>query len=412
MSVAGRIAERINRSYRYLKPLLVRGRRAEVLSRSGKAKKSTRTLTIANKEFVDFATTSYLGLDSDPSVIRACTDALQTVGLHRYISRAFFSVREYDILEQQLASIMSTDDAVVFPSATSLHQTLLPLLTGKTALVVADDQVHHSMHEALRACPGAEVHWIRHNDLSAMEAALSRSPEGTEKFVLADGIYSLSGQVAPVEKLYRLAEKHDALLYLDDSHGFGVFGSRGQGVAHFLNGERENLIYVGSLSKAIGCYGGFVATDKEIGTAIRDFAGGIMFSGPLPSVLLAGAVAATQILLSPRLTEIQARMWENQRRVVEVVRATGWKPLSDSTPIVCVDFTSVTLVESIVKAMKEAHVLASVVAFPAVPRGHLRIRLSVSANHTADDIECLGEALQAARSRAEDTSRDPIQAAY
>lgn len=412
MSVAGRIAERITRSYRFLKPLLVRGRRAEVLSRSGTPRKSTRILTIANKDFVDFATTSYLGLDSDPGVIRACTEALQTVGLHRYISRAFFSVREYEILEQQLARIMATDDAIVFPSATSLHQSLLPLLTGKRTLVVADDQVHHSMHEALRACPGAEIHWIRHNDLNAMDAALSRCPEGVEKLVLADGIYSLSGQVAPVEKLYRLALKHDALFYLDDSHGFGVFGAHGEGVAHLLEKPRDHLIYVGSLSKAIGCYGGFVATDKDLGTVIRDYAGGIMFSGPLPSVLLAGAVAATQILLSPRLADIQSRMWENQRRVVDAVRAAGWEPISDATPIVCVDFTSVNLVESIVKCLKEAHVLASVVAFPAVPRGHLRIRLSVSANHTADDIECLGEALQAAHALAEQAARAPIQAAY
>src|SRR5437867_786167 len=115
MSVAGRIAERITRTHRYLKPLLLRGRRAEVLSRSGRPRKSKRTLTIANKDFVDFATTSYLGLDSDPAVIRACTETLQSVGLHRYISRAFFSVREYETLEAQLARIMSTEDAIVFP---------------------------------------------------------------------------------------------------------------------------------------------------------------------------------------------------------------------------------------------------------------------------------------------------------
>jgi 7-keto-8-aminopelargonate synthetase-like enzyme len=137
-----------------------------------------------------------------------------------------------------------------------------------------------------------------------------------------------------------------------------------------------------------------------------------MFSGPLPSVLLAGAVAATEILLSPRLAELQARLWENQRRVVEAVRNTGWQPLSDETPIVCVDFTDTNMVEAIVTCLHEHQVLASVVAFPAVPRGHLRIRLSVSANHTADDIDCLSDALQAARNQSISQSRTPIQASY
>jgi 7-keto-8-aminopelargonate synthetase-like enzyme len=307
---------------------------------------------------------------------------------------------------------MSTDDAIVFPSATSLHQTLLPLLTERRTRVVADDQIHHSMHEALRACKDVDLHWIRHNDLAAMESHLRDCPEGTEKLLLADGVYSLSGRIAPLQRLYSMAVENDALLYLDDSHGFGVFGRHGEGVPHLLHGERENLIYVGSLSKAIGCYGGFAATDQDLGTAIRDYCGGIMFSGPLPAVLLAGAVAATEFLLSPQLSEIQAGLWENQRRVVEAVRNTGWQPLSDESPIVCVDFTDAARVEAIVTCMREHQVLASVVAFPAVPRGHLRIRLSVSANHTTDDIECLSDALQAAHNQANSSVGAPIQASY
>jgi len=399
MSVADRVAKRITRSHRYLKPLLERGRGADILFRSGTPVIHSRTLSIAGIEFVDFATTSYLGLDSDPAVVGACVEALQACGLHRYISRAFFSVGEYAALESRLARITGLPQAIVFPSATSLHQTLLPLLAGNDTLVVADEQVHHSMHEALRACEGVDVRWTGHNDLSAVTAALTEDARPPNALILADGVYSLSGEVAPIEKLYQIALDNDALLYLDDSHGFAVFGERGEGVPHSLRGDRNNLLYIGSLSKAIGCYGAFVATTNELGTAIRDFAGGLLFSGPLPIALLAGAVVAADILLSPRLKDLHRRLWQNQERVIAVLREAGLQPISTDSPIVCVDFTDLEHTEHVMTTLRDNHIVASVVAFPAVPRGHYRIRLSVSANHTSDDIRRLGHALKESRVR-------------
>src|SRR5262249_43930523 len=152
----------------------------------------------------------------------ACVAALRSCGLHRYISRAFFSSGQHHELETRLAAVTGLGDAIVFPSVTSLHQAMLPLLIGHGALVVADEQVHHSMHEALKACDHAEVRWISHNDLDAMKDALADKAPDSDALVLADGVYSLSGEVAPIERLYQLAAETDSLLYLDDSHGFGV----------------------------------------------------------------------------------------------------------------------------------------------------------------------------------------------
>jgi len=412
MSVADRVAEKIARSHRYLKPLLERGRSAEVLFQSGTPRIDSRTLSIAgpggaSTDFIDFATTSYLGLDSDPAVIQACVQALRTTGLHRYISRAFFSVGEYRTLEARLARITGLPRAIVFPTVTSLHQTLLPLLASRGhgagrhrgTLVVADEQVHHSMHEALRACDDVDIRWTPHHDLEAIRSALADKPESQDALILADGVYSLAGKIAPIRQLYKIATDTDSLLYLDDSHGFGVFGQRGEGVPYLLGADRKNLIYVGSLSKAIGCYGGFVGTTETLGAAIRDFAGGLLFSGPLPTTLVAGALAAADILLSPRFAALQGRLWENQRQVIGALRAAGLEPLSTESPILCVNFDSVERLETAMKTLHEHCILASVVAFPAVPRGHYRIRLSVSANHSGEDIHRLADALLEARSR-------------
>ena len=266
-------------------------------------------------------------------------------------------------MELRLANVTGLPRTNVFTSVTSLHQTLLPLLTAGDTLVVADEQVHHSMHEALRACEGVEICWTPHNDLAAMRAALAKKPADTDAMILADGVYSLEGEVAPVEELYELATETDSLLYLDDSHGFGVFGQRGEGVPCRLGAERNNLIYIGSLSKAMGCYGAFVATTEGIGAAIREFAGGLIFSGPLPSTLLAGAVAATDILLSPRLAKLQERLWENQRRVIDALHVARHQPLSTESPVLCVSFTDFKVFESAVTTLRDHCILASVVAF-------------------------------------------------
>ncbi len=411
MSVEGRLAQRISRAHRYLKPLLDHGRDEEVLFQSGKPRIRSRALAIDETDFVDFATTSYLGLDSDPAVIQACIDGLQSSGLHRYISRAFFSVKEYTLLEERLARIVGLPRAIVFPSVTSLHQTLLPLLTGGIKHVIADEQVHHSMHEALKACEDVQVRFTPHNDMAAVESALKEKDPAEDALILADGVYSLEGEIAPIERLYDLAVQSGSLLYLDDSHGFGVFGKRGEGVHHRLQGDRDHLVYVGSLSKAMGCYGGFVATPEALGTAIRSYAGGLMFSGPLPTTLLSGALAACDTLLSPRLAEIHARVWDNQQCVIASLQNAGMKPLSTETPILCVDFVNFNRFRDVVVTLRDHRILVSVVAFPAVPRGHYRIRLSISANHSKEDIRRLAEALSETNDRPIIDQPSPIATA-
>lgn len=411
MSVEGRLAKKISRAHRYLKPLLDRGRDEEVLFQSGKPRIRSRALAIAETDFVDFATTSYLGLDSDPAVIQACIDGLQSSGLHRYISRAFFSVKEYTLLEERLARIVGLPRAIVFPSVTSLHQTLLPLMTGGIKYVIADEQVHHSIHEALKACDDVQVNFTPHNDLAAVESALKKKGSADDALILADGVYSLEGEIAPIERLYDLAVQSGSLLYLDDSHGFGVFGDRGEGVLYRLRGDRNHLVYVGSLSKAMGCYGGFVATPESLGIAIRNYAGGLMFSGPLPTTLLSGALAACEILLSPRLSGIHARLWDNQQLVIAALRNAGMEPLSTETPIICVDFVSFNRFKDVVITLRDHHILVSVVAFPAVPRGHYRIRLSISANHSKEDIGRLAAALLETNDRQYTDGKSPVTTA-
>jgi len=400
MSAANRKAAEIVRAHRFLKPLLERGRGLEVLFQSGSPRIGSRTLAIDGSEFVDFATTSYLGLDSDPTVVQACVNALRAGGLHRYISRAFFSAAEYRELESRLARVTGLPVAIVFPSATALHQALLPLLARKGTLVVADEQVHHSMHEALKACDGPEIQYTAHNDLAAMADLLSQKEPGSPSLILADGVYSLSGEVAPVEKLYDLAVRSESLLYLDDSHGFGVFGRHGEGVPFRLGPVRDHLVYVGSLSKALGCYGAFAGTSATLGAAIRDFAGGLLFSGPLPITLLAGAVAAADILLSPRLSELHDRLWSNQARAVAALRESGFEPMATDSAVLCVDFQSLASISQVIDALRENGILISAVSFPAVPRGHYRIRFSISASHTEEDMLRLADALQQARAGA------------
>lgn len=397
MSAAQRKAAEIARAHRFLKPLLERGRGLEVLFQFGSPRIGSRTLAIEGSDFIDFATTSYLGLDSDPAVVQACVDAVRARGLHRYISRAFFSAAEYRELEARLARVTGLPSAIVFPSATALHQALLPLLARKGTLVVADEQVHHSMHEALKACDGAEIHYTPHNDLAAMSELLARKDPSASALILADGVYSLSGEVAPIQQLYDLAIRTQSILYLDDSHGFGVFGRRGEGVPAKMGVDRDHLIYVGSLSKALGCYGAFAATGAELGASIRDFAGGLLFSGPLPITLLAGAVAAADILLSPRLSELHSRLWRNQNRAVAALREAGFHPMSDESAVVCVDFTSIASISHVIDTLRENGILVSAVSFPAVPRGHYRIRFSISASHTDEDLNRLAEALRQAR---------------
>ncbi len=340
------------------------------------------------RRMIMLASNNYLGLASHPRVIEAARLAALLYGTGAGSSPllvgTFPTTRK---LEAKLANFKGTEEACVFATGYSANVGVISAVCGKHDVVILDRLSHASMVDGAKLS-GAQIKVFRHNDVEHLDRVLRRNRDAKTRLVAVEGIYSMDGDAAPLGEILKVVRKHDAMLLVDEAHSTGVLGEGGRGAAAHFGIEGQIDLHVGTLSKALGACGGFVAGKSDLVTYIRYFARSGMFStAPSPMVTAAAAAAIEVIEEEPWRVE---RLWDNCRFMHSELARMGFKISEAPSPIIPVIVGSMPILRQMTLELHQANICVNSVPFPAVPHGSERLRISLTANHTrAQLVEAL-----------------------
>jgi len=349
--------------------------------------------TQREREFIMLGSNNYLGLANHPKVIEAAVEATRRFGtgmggppllngtttLHRR-------------LEERLAAFKRCEDAIVFPTGYAANLGAIAALVRKGDVVVADRLAHASIFDGCRLSDGA-MHAFRHNSAAHLDLILrnkaAAAPGG--RLVAVEGVYSMDGDVPPLPDILAVATRHGAALLVDEAHATGVMGRTGRGtVEHYGLEGRVDLI-MGTLSKTLASVGGFICGRKDVVTYLRYYARSYFFSASPPPATMAAALAALD-LVDQEPWRIE-RLRENIAYLKAQLRALGFDCLDSRSAILPIMIGDEMTCRKIGRRLHELGIFVNPVAYPAVPKNRTRLRLSVMATHTRDDLDRAIEAL-------------------
>jgi glycine C-acetyltransferase len=336
------------------------------------------------RRMIMLASNNYLGLASHPKVIdAACRAAVMYgtgAGSSPLLVGTFPTTR---LLEQKLSDLKGTDDACVFSTGYQANVGVISAVCGKNDVVILDRLAHASMVDGAKLS-GAQMKVFRHNDAEHLDGVLRRNRDANTKLVAVEGIYSMDGDAAPLDEILKVVRRHDALLLVDEAHSTGVLGPGGRGAAAHFGVEGQIDLHVGTLSKALGACGGFVAGKSDLVTYIRYLARSGMFStAPSPMVTAAAAAALDVLEQEPWRVE---KLWDNCRFMHAELLSRGFTVNEAPSPIIPVIVGSTPILRQMTLALHRANVCVNSVPFPAVARGSERLRISLTANHTREQL--------------------------
>ncbi|WP_374480725.1 aminotransferase class I/II-fold pyridoxal phosphate-dependent enzyme [Zoogloea sp.] len=352
-------------------------------------------------EHVSFSTNNYLGLASHPRMIAKAREGLERYGVGNCESRLLGGDLEiYDQLEQKLAAMKGKDTALLFATGYLTNLGVLSSLVktaqfariygyrsrGRHSYAFFSDEYNHvSIREGIRLS-GADRLTFRHLDLDHLESLLKAS-EATTKIIVTDGVFSQDGDIAPLPELLSIADRYDAMVYVDDAHGTGVLGENGGGITEHFGIDDPRLICMGTLSKAYGAIGGFIATDKYIGELLRLTCSAYGFTSTLPPDQVFAVSEAIDIVTDEPAR--RQRLWDNQRYFVESMKGLPYQVVSTATPIVPVLIGDEVETDRLSLLLRSVGLHVDSVKFPAVPKNQGRLRVILNAGHSREQIDLL-----------------------
>lgn len=347
---------------------------------------------VDGQSLLSFASYDYLGLAADARVREAAAEAARTLGTSASGSRLIGGERAvHGALEAALARTMGTAGALVFTSGHATGVSVIPQLVGPGDVVCCDARLHNCGWLGARYS-GAQLHLFPHNDAEALDALLTRvRARGRRALVLIEGLYSTDGDVPDLAAFVAVKQRHDALLMVDDAHGVGVLGATGRGIAEYQGVAPEAVdLWMGTLSKALGSVGGFVAGAHDLIEWLRYTSPGFVFSAGMPPHSAAAALTAVQLLEAEpwRVATLRRNAVQLRDALVGagVVPARGADTPGDDTPIIPIVTGTGESAVALSHQLRERGVLAAPMLPPSVPEGSARVRLFVTAMHTPAEL--------------------------
>jgi glycine C-acetyltransferase len=343
-------------------------------------------LIVDGRRVLNFCSNNYLGLANHPRLVEAAQKAVQKYGVGPAAVRTIAGTMDLHVqLEQRLAAFKGVEAAITFQSGFNANLGTIPALVGKGDAVFSDELNHASIIDGCRLS-GAQIIRYAHCDPQDLQRVLQENRQNFNRaMVITDGVFSMDGDIAPLDQIYEVTQKYEAILMVDDAHGEGVMGRGGRGIVdHFaLHGKVD--IEVGTLSKAFGVVGGVVAGNPLVVEWLRQRGRPFLFSSAMTVPDVAACLVAVDIL--EQSTELVDRLWENTRYFKDEIRRLGFDTGRSVTPITPIMLGEATLAQEFSRELFEAGVFAMAIGYPTVPRGKARIRVMISAAHQKDDLD-------------------------
>ena len=343
-------------------------------------------LIVDGKRVLNFCSNNYLGLANHPHIVQSARKGMEKYGVGPAAVRSIAGTTDIHLeLEKRLAQFKGVEAAITFQSGFCANLGTIPALVGKEDAIFSDELNHASIIDGSRLS-GAKIIRYAHCDPADLDRQLSENRAQFPKaLVITDGVFSMDGDVAPLDKIFEVAQKHEAILMVDDAHGEGVLGKGGRGIVdHFhLHGKVD--VEIGTLSKAFGVMGGVSAGSPVIVEWLRQRGRPFLFSSAMTAPDVAACLAALDILEAS--TELVDRLWDNTRYFKAEMKRFGFDIGKSTTPITPVMLGEAPLAQQFSRELFDGGVFAMALGFPTVPRGKARIRVMISAAHAQNDLD-------------------------
>ncbi len=351
----------------------------------------------APREITVWCSNDYLGMGQHPRVVAAIKDAADKVGAGAGGTRNIAGTTHYHVLlERELASLHKKESALLFTSGYVANEATLATLSKilRDCVILSDELNHASMIEGIRGGRSTKLIW-RHNDVSHLESLLKEIPAGRPKVIAFESVYSMDGDIAPINDICDLAAKYGAFTYLDEVHAVGLYGQEGGGVAQRDGAETRIDLIEGTLGKAFGVMGGYIASSAAVVDAIRSYASGFIFTTALSPVLVAGALESVKTLRMSH--DLRVRHQERAATLKARLEAAGLPVMPSASHIVPVWVGDPVQCKAVTDyLLQRCAIYAQPINYPTVPKGTERLRLTPTPLHTDADIDALVAALDEA----------------
>jgi 8-amino-7-oxononanoate synthase len=357
-----------------------------------------RRIRIGERWLHDFASCNYLGLDVDREVIEGIPAYLERWGTHPGWSRMLGSPVLYEQIEAELRELLGVEDALALPTLTHIHAAVIPVLAG-AGTILLDARAHKTVHDGavIARSRGAALRRFAHDDPAALERLLAENPPAP-RLICMDGVNSMTGNPPRLGEFAALARAHDATLYIDDGHGFGVvgersrdesspYGRRGNGVVRHLGESYNNVVLTAGFSKAYSSLLAFIACPSPVKRLLKMTAPPYLYSGPSPIASLASTLLGLQVNAS-RGDELRAMLYAKTRRVLDHLEKLGAATLNSSSfPIIEVPLADADELDRVGELLFERGMYTTLAFYPGVPRSEVGFRLQLTAAHTGDQVD-------------------------
>jgi glycine C-acetyltransferase len=343
-------------------------------------------LTVDGKRSLNFCSNNYLGLANHPRLVEAAQKAAAKYGVGPAAVRSIAGTMDLHVeLERRLAAFKGVESAITFQSGFNANLGTIPALVGKGDGIFSDELNHASIIDGCRLS-GAQIVRYNHCDPEDLDKALREQRESfVRSIVITDGVFSMDGDIAPLDKINAVCQKYNVLLMVDDAHGEGVLGRGGRGIVDHYGLHGQVDVEVGTLSKAFGVVGGVVAGNPIVVEWLRQRGRPFLFSSAMTVPDVAACLAAVDIL--EESTQLVDSLWENARYFKAEMKRLGFDTGKSTTPITPVMLGEAPLAQQFSRELFENGVFAMAIGFPTVPRGKARIRVMISAAHSQDDLD-------------------------
>lgn len=364
-----------------------------------------RRIRVGQHWLSDFASCNYLGFDLEPEIMDAVDPYIRTWGTHPSWSRLLGNPKPYIEIEERLTELLGAPDTLLLPTITHIHMSVIPILAGQ-GMIFLDSQSHKTIYDGCMYAKGlgATVTRFRANDPEHLEELLKAAPAGVTRLVAMDGVNSMTGLAPDLARFAQVCRENDALLYVDEAHGFGVigertpdetspYGSRGNAIVKYAGETYDNIVLVGGFSKSYSSLMAFLALPTWLKNHLKVAAPPYLYSGPSPTASLATVMAGLDVN-DKRGDEIRADLYRKTMHVLDHVRALGlYTPNTGTTPIIELPLAEGQDIQAIGQFLWDRGIYVTLAAYPLVPRDQVGFRVQVTAANTYEELDQLNVVL-------------------